>query len=308
MGLIYSNVRFLLAARQAGCSFTKTLTLGRQQISLTRKECAALQNEFGKLPIDIRPADSHLEAYADDFFHHCLGCQQLDALDYSDYQGANVHHDLNHPIDATWHQRYDAVIDGGTIEHIFNVPVALRSCMQMVRVGGCLMLATVANNHCGHGFYQFSPELFFRVLQPLNGFELLRVVLVEHPYPGAELSQRQRCFEVTNPDHVGSRIGLVHDSPVMIQALAKRISGQAILESYPQQSDYQTLWQSHLESETSVPTDLAPPRGIARLRRIMGNLKRDCERRLPSSLQRGLNGRRQLRDYSLKNRRFYRPW
>lgn len=307
MGLIYSNARFLLSARQAGCSFNKTLTLGRQQIHLTRKEYSALRDEFGNLPLVIKPADSRQEAYADDFFHQSLGCQQLDALDYSDYQAANIHHDLNLPVESTWHQRYDAVVDCGTIEHIFNVPVALRSCMQMVRVGGCLMLATVANNHCGHGFYQFSPELFFRIFQPINGFELLRVVLMEHPYPGAELSQRQRCYEVTDPDAIGSRVGLVHDSPVMVQVLARRTSEGPILESYPQQSDYQTLWQSHLVSDTTAPTDSAPPRGIARLRRIVGNLKRNCERRLPCSLQRRLNGRRQLRDYSLKNRKFYRP-
>jgi hypothetical protein len=180
--------------------------------------------------------------------------------------------------------------------------------MQMVRVGGCLMLATVANNHCGHGFYQFSPELFFRIFQPINGFELLRVVLVEHPYPGAELSKRQRCYEVTDPDAIGSRVGLVNDTPVMVQVLARRTDERPILESYPQQSDYQTLWQSHLVSAANAPTESARPRGIARLRRILGNLKRACERRLPGSLQRRLNGRRQLRDYSLQNRKFYRPW
>ncbi len=32
------------------------------------------------------------------------------------------------------------MVDGGTLEHIFNVPVALKSYMEMVRVGGHLIL------------------------------------------------------------------------------------------------------------------------------------------------------------------------
>ena len=45
--------------------------------------------------------------------------------------------------------------------------------------GGVLYIATPANNHCGHGFYQFSPELFFSLLSPKNGFEILDMSYVE---------------------------------------------------------------------------------------------------------------------------------
>jgi len=34
--------------------------------------------------------------------------------------------------------------------------------MRLVKVGGTVMIATTANNHLGHGFYQFSPEWGFR--------------------------------------------------------------------------------------------------------------------------------------------------
>lgn len=56
------------------------------------------------------------------------------------------------------------MVDGGALEHTFNVPVALTSYMEMVRVGGRLILVSPANDHFGHGFYQFSAELFYSAL------------------------------------------------------------------------------------------------------------------------------------------------
>ena len=61
--------------------------------------------------------------------------------------------------------QFDVVYDGGTLEHVFNFPVALRNAMELLRPGGRLFtIHTCANNLCGHGFYQFSRELFYRTL------------------------------------------------------------------------------------------------------------------------------------------------
>ena len=109
-----------------------------------------------------------------------LGASSVDSMDNSDFEGARLVHDLNQPIPADWKGRYDAVIDGGTLEHVFNFPVALRNVMEMVQPGGRLFIHNCANNLCGHGFYQFSPELFFRVLSPANGFQMQHCVAVEY--------------------------------------------------------------------------------------------------------------------------------
>ena len=59
---------------------------------------------------------------------------------------------------------------------IFNFPVAIRNLMRMAKVGGQVFLTTPANNFCGHGFYQFSPELAYRIFALENGFEPASVV------------------------------------------------------------------------------------------------------------------------------------
>ena len=66
--------------------------------------------------------------------------------------------------------------------------------------GGSLFIFTTANNHVGHGFYQYSSELFFRIFQPVNGIEIRNVILERHPSPGVELSPKTKCFSVV--DHL----------------------------------------------------------------------------------------------------------
>ncbi|GHV03646.1 hypothetical protein AGMMS50229_03290 [Campylobacterota bacterium] len=43
--------------------------------------------------------------------------------------------------------------------------------MELVKTGGHLILGTPIDNYYGHGFYQFSPELFFSLLDRDNGFD-----------------------------------------------------------------------------------------------------------------------------------------
>src|SRR5262249_48624985 len=107
-----------------------------------------------------------------------IGAVTVDSLDASDFEGATIIHDLNRPLPATLHGRFDVVFDGGTLEHVFNFPVALKECMALPRVGGHFLMCSPANNQMGHGFYQFSPELFWRVFSPNNGYELKALFMV----------------------------------------------------------------------------------------------------------------------------------
>src|SRR4029077_3887913 len=99
-------------------------------------------------------------------------------------------------------------------------------------------------NHCGHGFYQFSPELFFRIFKAHSGFHLERLLLLNHPFPGLELSSSHRFFAVQDPEDVRNRVGLVTDSPVILLLEAERRSIEQILVSPPQQSDYTNQWKA----------------------------------------------------------------
>ena len=81
-----------------------------------------------------------LEFYADQLFHGGVLLSELAVIDASPYEGATIVHDLNTPVDTSLHERFDVVIDGGDLEHVFNIPVALANLMSMLTVGGTMLL------------------------------------------------------------------------------------------------------------------------------------------------------------------------
>ena len=98
--------------------------------------------------------------FAEPFFHY-LGAGEIVLLDASDFEGANVVQDMNWPIEQGLKGRFDAVFDGGTLEHIFNFPTAMTNCMEMVRLGGHFIGCSPANNFCGHGFTNSARSCIF---------------------------------------------------------------------------------------------------------------------------------------------------
>ncbi len=85
-----------------------------------------------------------------------LGALEVRSMDIGHFGGATDDHDLNLPLDESLNERFTAVIDGGTLEHVFNAPEALRSAMRMVECSGHLIMIAPCNNAPGHAFYQFT--------------------------------------------------------------------------------------------------------------------------------------------------------
>ncbi|TAN38285.1 MAG: hypothetical protein EPN23_03050 [Verrucomicrobia bacterium] len=235
MGIDIHSARLLAIAKKRGVNFGRVLMLGHQDMNVSAPALARILSDAGcTLPMDSTATT--WTGFADPLFA-ALGATEIRSLDASSYQQATVQHDLNQPIPESWRMKYDVVYDGGTLEHVFNFPTALRNAMDMVRIGGRLFLDQGINNWCGHGFYQFSPELFFRVFCAENGYELERVV-VHSVNPFA------RWYEVTDPAILRSRIELLSWLPLMIFVQARRIAATPVLERMPQQSDYATAWST----------------------------------------------------------------
>jgi len=293
MGIEALSLRMLCDAKRGGAEFANTVTLGRQHLSLSRAELEEALRSTGR-SWDRTRRDA-LPVFADEVLVDLLGVEKLTSIDGSAYEGATVVHDMNCPVPEVHWDAYDAVIDAGTLEHVFNFPVAIASCMNMLRVGGRFFALTPANNHCGHGFYQFSPELFFRVFSAANGFELEHLLAIEHPFPGIELSRRRTVYSVRDPARVGDRVGLVNDRPVYLFVQAVKRAPVEPFTPFPQQSDYARAWTK----PGALPET---PSGLASaLWRI--------HRALPFVLRKPILGffQRWRRD-SFRNTRSYRRW
>lgn len=233
MGLNLHSIRLLFESGSSGVFSGKTLTLGRQFFACHPQVFARLAGKYGYAGSEFEWVWKAGPKYADDFLR-MLGSDQVTSMDFSGYEGAELVHDMNKSIDQANASKYDVVLDGGTLEHIFNVPVAIKNLMDLVRVGGRLLLITPINNFCGHGFYQFSPEFFYRVFSERNGFAIERAILWEE-------NGDPVFFSVRDPAEVKRRIELSNRFPIhlFVQAVKLRSVEQLVT---PQQSDYVTLW------------------------------------------------------------------
>ncbi len=298
MGINSQTAVFLAEARARGVSFRSVVTLGRQNLNADRRALEAIARR-NHLPRDVVSRSSG--RYAEGYLAHFLGAEEIVALDHSDYEGDVIARDLNQPIGEDLEQRCDALIDGGTLEHVFNFPVALANCMRMVREGGRLFIFTPANNQLGHGFYQFSPELFFRTLSPAHGFEVERMLAVQFRYSGTEFGALKGRYDVADPASVGSRVTLVNSRPVtlMIQARKARHMRAPFATGYPQQSDYAGIW----EAERRDPDAASPtPRATGTLAPV-----KRLARALPAPIQQRLRNEFDRRFvHTLRNKAFYR--
>jgi hypothetical protein len=251
MGIDRHFADFLLGARAGGADFRQTATLGRLNLFVDHRSLDAVFREHGEAVTDheVRAMRSASNGYAEGFLRR-LGAQETISIDASRYEGAALVHDMNLPVGDELKQRFSAVIDGGTLEHVFNFPTAIRNCMEMLKVGGHFFSHTMANNFMGHGFYQFSPELFYRVFSPESGFRVHRIVLFESRIG------RPRWYAAADPSEIGERVELINGRPTYLIVHAERVADVPIFARPPQQADYHALWSKN-----------APPRhGAAGLR------------------------------------------
>lgn len=219
MGIDVSIATFLRSARDRGVSFEHTLTLGRQSLLVWGRDLA-----------DLELAEPTVEALLGTF-----GATHVDSIDMSDFEGATILHDLNEcsskPLGP-----YSAVLDAGTLEHVFNFPAAVATALRAVAVGGHYLAVSPANNEAGHGFYQFSPELWFRILSAQNGFRVEQALLKEMHRYGS-------WYEMCDPEAVGQRGSFISRGPTYLFFQARRVADVPLFDPFPQQSDYVAAWK-----------------------------------------------------------------
>ncbi|MEA2273422.1 MAG: hypothetical protein QOI98_2130, partial [Solirubrobacteraceae bacterium] len=87
------------------------------------------------------------------------------------------------------------------------------------------------------GFYQFSPELFYRVFSPENGYRVEQMLL-------KDMRLSSRWYSVADPREVGERVVLTGGPPAYLYVKARRESDVAPFAAPPQQSDYRALWDA----------------------------------------------------------------
>ncbi len=196
-------------------------------LSIGRINNLILNDEYKKLSID-----KSNDIYADKILLENFNIDNLESLDYSDFEGANIIHDLNLPIEGI-NKKFNTILDFGTSEHIFNIIQNLTNIAKLCEINGNIIHSLPANNNCGHGFWQFSPELFFNLYQKKNGFDKTAIYLVN-------LHDKKNWYEI-NRQNAGERLELNSSEPLYIFVKTKKIDEANFNNIH--QSDYEFQWQ-----------------------------------------------------------------
>jgi hypothetical protein len=295
MALVYPDLQLLIAAREGGARYDRIATLGRLKLFLHPGDVQDLARAGA--------AGALLDQYAwgdwcERYLVELLGAREVVSFDASAHEAATRVMDLNRDLSPQHEEGFDLVIDGGTLEHVFNYPVAVSNLMRMAQVGGRVLTANPCNNLAGHGFYQFTPELLFRVFSRVNGFTVEQMLLTEHRHASVELAPPMRIVQVRDPAEVGCRVMITSGRCLMIRCLSRRTHAIAPFATAPQQSDYQVMWRGGSAVRTVAAAAAERGRALSMLRSLY--------RKLPGRLRTQVAERRL--NYSLSNRAFFRPW
>ena len=201
--------------------------------------------QLGKF--NIMPRVAIDDPVSDTQLFGALGFNALESLDFSDYEAATHVVDLNSgvlPDGLTG--RFDVVLDSGTLEHVFHLPKALKSVVELAKVGGRVMLLSPSSNHFDHGFYMFSPTLFYDYFTA-NGLRIETSYVVRYsPNPGSAW----RIYEY-RPTWGEVQIGGLDGSPYLTFFVATK-TAQATSDKIPQQNFYSASSQQYAGSRTAV--------------------------------------------------------
>ena len=118
MGIDVHALKFLQFSKNKK-AFKNTVTIGRQELLLT---------ESNVRKIIRTEQDYKIQNYCEDLLIKYMSATSVESIDSNDYESSTHIADMNEPLPQNLFGKYDTVIDGGTLEHIFNVPQAFKNC------------------------------------------------------------------------------------------------------------------------------------------------------------------------------------
>lgn len=256
MGYLLPAAKMLMEVGVSHPLSGRVLQLGRQDIFFGQEalEKAAADVGYALRRVDPEPlvANQFLgetdRVITDRYFFRQLGFDEVWSLDISEFESASILFDLNELGVPDQHANsFDVIVDGGTLEHVFHLPHALKNITDFLKVGGLVVHSSPAHNFYQHGFFAFSPT-FFHDFYSVNNFEIICSQLLRYnprkKDPGYERT-------ILLPDNVAvrelNRVGSLDDRCYTIFFVARK-THESTGTNIPQQSAYVEKWPETQES------------------------------------------------------------
>lgn len=106
---------------------------------------------------------------SDTYFFKALGATRVTAIDVSDYEGAEIVHNLDTPIPQHLEVKFDFICNSSVLDNMFNPIMGLTNISKLLAPGGRVIHFEHASNTVNNAYLQFSPNWFFDYYV-VNGF------------------------------------------------------------------------------------------------------------------------------------------
>jgi hypothetical protein len=129
-----------------------------------------------ELSSELEQADQNIDVFriADIFYRCLLGARRSTAIDLHPPPGSQAHLlDLNEPIDLG--ERFDVVVNTGTVEHVFDQRQALETIHDHCAMGGLMLHAGPLSGWPDHGLFHAQPGLWLDLARA-NAYDVLMLV------------------------------------------------------------------------------------------------------------------------------------
>jgi hypothetical protein len=192
MGLGYHMVEALIRERQHRAIGGDVMLIGRQTVYFRPEAILSLLSEHRvdvsglevrDIEIDRSTTSRHAsfanqELITDAALFRLLGAPKVIALDHSDYEGAEIVHDLTQPIPDRLRGCADFIVDGSTLDNVFDPVMVISNFAEMLRPGGRLITINAYSNH--NEPYVILPPLWYLDFFTVNRFLDCKVYIVAY--------------------------------------------------------------------------------------------------------------------------------
>ena len=167
------------------------LLIGRQTVYMTPEHLIGMVRSHGLSPaidpmdvaldrdtVNRRPGVGPQELVSDLSLFALLGNRKVKALDHSDYEGAEVVHDLTTEVPEHLKGCTDFIVDGSTLDNTFNPALTLKNYADLLRPGGRLVAVNTWSNHF-EPYVMLSPAWYLDYFV-MNRFADCKVYIIVH--------------------------------------------------------------------------------------------------------------------------------
>jgi SAM-dependent methyltransferase len=168
-----------------------------------------------------------------------FGAGKVVALDHSDYEKADIIHDLRTPLPENLHRSADLVVDGSTLDNVFTPSIVLQNYSKLLRPGGRMLTLNAFSSYSNA--YVIMPPLWYVDYFVMNRFADCRVYIIVYRETAAnEFDMNVFNVDLTAVKNSGRNMGRFCAPYNMVTLVFAEKDAESTDERLPIQQDYRS--------------------------------------------------------------------